>query len=88
MELEKKKKPKKSKDHEGFSQKFPQFAFRIPSGPKAEKTMERVKKNLKRLHEHFKAKIDTKENKIINKNDILLEALDIGLIELIDKENI
>jgi len=33
-------------------------------------------------------KIDTSENKIINKNDILLEALDLGLIELIDKEKI
>jgi len=67
MELEKKKKaPKKAKGYKGYSKDFPQFAFRVPGGTKSKSTLERVKKNLKRLHEHFKVKIDTSENKMIS----------------------
>ena len=65
----------------GYSKKYPMFAFRIPQNDKAETTLKRVQANLEALYEHLKAKA-TDDQKIINKNDLILEALDRGLIEL------
>ena len=80
--MEFKKRQIKKPSNKGFSKKFPMFAFRIPKGDKTEAVPKRIQGNLEALHECLKKVSDKKGSKIVNKNDILLEALDRGLIEL------
>lgn len=76
-----KAKKKKEADTSGYQQ----FAFRVPHKDKeAEKTLNRIKKNIERLHKHYKS-VQKDDERVIKKNDIILSALDKGLEDLIKK---
>lgn len=56
-------------------QNYPQFCFRIPDN--RAKQFERVKKTIEQLYERYK-KMQAEDEKTIKRNDIIIEALEIG----------
>lgn len=87
LKFEKKAKktpPKGPKSHKGYSKKYPQFAFRIPQSESAQATLDAIKRDLKALHENYKKKC-TPGHKLLNRNDLILEALKLG-VAILKKE--
>ncbi len=81
MKFEKKKPQKKPKSYEGFSEEYPMFAFRVPKTEGSQARLERIKGNLEAIYDRLKAQRKP-DQKVINRNDILFEALDKGLIQV------
>lgn len=87
MKFEKKKSQSKPKNYKGYSESYPMFAFRVPKTEGASDKLERIRKNAGLIYEALKKK-KGEQHKIVNKNDILLEALDKGLIQMKKDESI
>lgn len=87
MKFEKKKSQPKPKSHKGYSKEYPMFAFRVPRTATAKAKIDRVKSNLETIYQTL---FDRREEdqKVINRNDILLEALDKGLLLIKREESI
>lgn len=80
MHKEKKKMPPKPKKgaYKGHSKKYPMLAYRVPTWVQTEGTLERIEANIEALHKEYN-KQKAPNEKIVNRNDIVFEALDVGL---------
>lgn len=81
MKFEKKKSQKKPKSHKGYSKEYPMFAFRVPQSDGSKAKLERIKGNLEAIYEVLLER-KKPDQKVINRNDILFDALDRGLIQI------
>jgi hypothetical protein len=74
MALKREKKVKSKSDYT-----YPQFCFRIPEN-KADQ-FEKVQNKIEELYEYYKS-TQGEDEKTIKRNEIIIEALDLGLKEL------
>jgi hypothetical protein len=86
MKLEKKKTPDKTEPK--LNKRFPQFAFRMPGSEDGKKAIKVLHAEADKIRSHRNGRLDKDQFKLINKNDVFLEALRLGLSEIIKKEKI
>ncbi len=71
------KREKKAKSKSDYS--YPQFCFRIPENKAAQ--FEKIQNEIEKLYDHYKS-TQADDEKTIKRNEIIIEALDLGLKEL------
>ena len=68
---------KKAKSNSEYT--YPQFCFRIPENKAVQ--FEKVQNEIEKLYDHYKS-TQADDEKTIKRNEIIIEALSIGIKEL------
>jgi hypothetical protein len=63
------------------------FGFRVPQTPNAGAKLERIKQSVEAIYKALRNRKED-EHKVINRNDILLEALEKGLAQIKKDESV
>jgi hypothetical protein len=71
------KREKKAKPKSEYT--YPQFCFRIPENKAVQ--FEKVQNEIEKLYEYYKS-VQADDEKTIKRNEIIIEALDLGVKEL------